>query len=334
MSSNTITVLGAGSWGTTLGVLLSDKNKIRLWEFDKNAAEKLNQDRENKNFLPGIKFPESITITNDLSEAIKNSSVIIFAVPSFALRNLCEKANDFILKEQILVSVIKGLEDKTFLRMSQIIDQTVTNKKGVVALSGPTHAEEVSKKIPTAIVSACTNMELAKKIQMLFMREYFRVYTNEDIIGVELGAATKNVIAIIAGICDGIGFGDNTKAALITRGLAEMIRLGKKSGAEEKTFSGLAGIGDLIVTCSSKHSRNRFVGENLGKGLSIDEILKSMTMVAEGVKNCKSIYHFAKSLNVEMPLTEELYKIIYEKSQVKESLKRLLGRKEKHEHWE
>jgi glycerol-3-phosphate dehydrogenase (NAD(P)+) len=329
-----IAILGAGSWGTTLGILLSDTYNINIWEFDKNIAINLKNDRENKQFLPGIKFPDNLFITNDLNEAVKGTFLVVFAIPSFALRNICEKVKSYINSNQILVTVIKGIEDNTFLRMSEIINNVIINKKGVVALSGPTHAEEVSRKIPTAIVAACKNIKLAEKVQKVFMRDYFRVYTNEDIIGVELAGAIKNIIAIISGISDGIGFGDNTKAMLITRGMAEMIRLGKKIGANEKTFSGLAGMGDLIVTCQSKYSRNRYVGEQLGKGKKIDEIVNSMTMVAEGVKNCKSIYHYSKSLEVEMPLTSELYKVIYENSSIKDSIKRLFERKEKYEHWD
>ncbi|OHD17822.1 MAG: glycerol-3-phosphate dehydrogenase [Spirochaetes bacterium GWD1_27_9] len=329
-----IAVLGAGSWGNTLAVMLCAKFDVAMWEFDKPVAEKLREEKENKKFLAGVKFPENLTVTNDLSSAVKDALLVVFAVPSFALRSLCENVKNFITKDQILVTVIKGLEDNTFLRMSQIIDSVIPVKKGVVALSGPTHAEEVSKGIPTTIVAACTDINLAEEVQKAFMTDFFRVYTNDDIVGVEIAAASKNVIAIIAGISDGIGFGDNTKAAIMTRGLAEIIRLGKKAGAQEKTFSGLAGIGDLIVTCGSKHSRNRFVGEQLGKGREIDEIINSMSMVAEGVKNCKSILHYAQHLEVEMPLTEELYRIIYEKANFKDSLKRLLGRKEKYEHWE
>jgi glycerol-3-phosphate dehydrogenase (NAD(P)+) len=329
-----IAVLGAGSWGNTLAIMLSAKFNVTLWEFEKEIALKLNLDRENKKLLPGIKFPKNLIITNDLNDTVENAKFIIFAVPSFALRTLCVNIKDLIKKDQLLITVIKGLEDDTFLRMSQIIYNVIPEKRGVVALSGPTHAEEVSRGIPTTIVAACDDLELATEVQKVFMNDFLRVYTNEDIIGVEIAAASKNVIAIIAGISDGLGFGDNTKAAIITRGLAEIIRLGKKIGAQEKTFSGLAGIGDLIVTCQSKHSRNRFVGEELGKGRKIDDITGSMTMIAEGVKNCKSIYRFSKSLDVEMPLTEELYRIIYESSDLKVSIKRLLGRKEKYEHWE
>lgn len=334
MIEKKVAVLGAGSWGTTLAIMHAEKYEVLLWEFDKQISEQLECDRENTKLLPGLKFPGNLHVTNDLKSAVKDAFIIVFAVPSFALRTLCENVNPFINGEQLLVTVIKGIEDNTFLRMSQIIDQVILQKKGVVALSGPTHAEEVSKKIPTAIVAACNDLSLAEIVQKAFMRDYFRVYTNEDIVGVELGGATKNVIAIISGISDGIGFGDNTRAAIITRGLAEMIRLGKRVNANEQTFSGLAGMGDLVVTCGSKHSRNRYVGEELGRGRNIDDILNSMSMVAEGVKNCKSIYHYSQSLKVEMPLTEELYKIIYENSSTKESLKRLLGRKEKYEHWE
>ncbi len=329
-----VAVLGAGSWGNTLALLLAEKFNVNMWEFDKTIAETLSNERENKKFLAGIKFPDNLNVTNNLKEAVENTSLVVFAVPSFALRPLCDNVKTYINKNQLLVTVIKGLEDKTFMRMSEIIDSVIPQKKGVVALSGPTHAEEVSKKLPSTIVAACKNIGHAEEIQRVFMRDYFRVYTNDDITGVEISAATKNVIAILAGISDGIGFGDNTKAAIITRGMAEIIRLGKKAGANERTFSGLAGMGDLIVTCQSRHSRNRYVGERLGKGEKIDDIINSMSMVAEGVKNCMSIFNFAKSISVEMPLTEELYRILYESSDLKDSIKRLLGRKEKYEHWE
>lgn len=332
--SDKIAVLGGGSWGNTLAMMLCQKFDVTMWEFDKEVADILIRDRENKKLLKGFIFPDNLTVSNDLNMSIKDSKIVVFAVPSFALRKLCENAKNFITDSMLLVSVIKGLEDESFMSMTQIIDSVIPNKRGVVALSGPTHAEEVVKGIPTTIVAACKDLSLAEETQKAFMTDFFRVYTNEDIIGVEIAAAAKNVIAIIAGIADGIGFGDNTKAAIITRGLAEIIRLGKKIGAQEKTFSGLAGIGDLIVTCQSHHSRNRYVGEELGKGRSIDEIVGGMTMVAEGVKNCKSIYHYSQKLQVEMPLTEELYKIIYEKANMRDSLKRLLGRKEKYEHWE
>ena len=334
MDKQKIAVLGAGSWGNTLAMLLCDKYDVTLWEFDKNVADILTRDRENKKLLPGIPFPDNLTITNNLGDALSDAWMTVFAVPSFALRGLCEQVKKFDTSEQILVSVIKGLEDETFLRMTQIIDTVIPNKRGVVALSGPTHAEEVSRQIPSTIVAACPDLSLAEEVQHAFMTNYMRVYTNNDIVGVELSAACKNVIAILAGISDGLHFGDNTKAALITRGLAEIIRLGKKAGADPQTFSGLAGIGDLIVTCMSQHSRNRYVGEHLGKGEKIEDIINSMNMVAEGVKNCKSICHYSAKLGVEMPLTEELYRILYENADIKDSLKRLLCRKEKYEHWE
>lgn len=329
-----VAVLGAGSWGNTLALVLANKFNVTMWEFDASVAQLLAKERENKRFLPEIPFPETLSITNNLEEAIKNAFMIVFAVPSFAIRSTAENAAKWIKSNQILVTVTKGLEDKTFLRMSQILDEVIPEKKGIVALSGPTHAEEVSKKIPSTIVAACSDLETAEVVQHAFMTDYLRVYTNDDIAGVELGGAIKNIIAIIAGISDGMGLGDKTKAALMTRGMAEIIRLGKKTGAKEKTFSGLTGMGDLIVTCCSKHSRNRYVGEELGKGRNIQEIVSSMQMVAEGVKNCESIYHFAKKLQVEMPLTNELYKIIYQNGNIHDSIKNLFGRKEKYEHWE
>lgn len=332
--NNKVAVLGAGSWGNTLALVLANKFNVTMWEFDASLAQLLTKERENKRFLSGILFPETLTVTNNLEEAIKDAFMVVFAVPSFAIRSTAKNAAKLINSEQILVTVTKGLEDKTFLRMSQILDEVIPEKKGVVALSGPTHAEEVSKKMPSTIVAACPNLELAEIVQRSFMTDYLRVYTNEDIAGVELGGAIKNIIAVIAGISDGMGMGDNTKAALMTRGMAEIIRLGKKAGAKEKTFSGLTGMGDLIVTCCSRHSRNRFVGEELGKGRKLSEIINSMQMVAEGVKNCESIYHFAKKLQVEMPLTNELYKILYQDGNIHDSIKNLFGRKERYEHWE
>ena len=332
--NNKVAVLGAGSWGNTLALVLANKFNVTMWEFDASLAQLLATERENKGFLPGVAFPETLTVTNDMEQAIKDAFMVVFAVPSFAIRSTAKNAANFVNCEQILVTVTKGLEDKTFLRMSQILDEVIPAKKGVVALSGPTHAEEVSKKMPSTIVAACPNLELAEIVQRSFMTEYLRVYTNEDIAGVELGGAIKNIIAVIAGISDGMGMGDNTKAALMTRGMAELIRLGKKAGAKEKTFSGLTGMGDLIVTCCSRHSRNRFVGEELGKGRKLKEIIDSMQMVAEGVKNCESIYHYAKELQVEMPLTNELYKILYLDGNIHDSIRNLFGRKERYEHWE
>ena len=332
--NNKVAVLGAGSWGNTLALVLANKFNVTMWEFDASLTQLLATERENKRFLPGVAFPETLTVTNDMEQAIKDAFMVVFAVPSFAIRSTAKNAANFVNCEQILVTVTKGLEDKTFLRMSQILDEVIPAKKGVVALSGPTHAEEVSKKMPSTIVAACPNLELAEIVQRSFMTEYLRVYTNEDIAGVELGGAIKNIIAVIAGISDGMGMGDNTKAALMTRGMAELIRLGKKAGAKEKTFSGLTGMGDLIVTCCSRHSRNRFVGEELGKGRKLKEIIDSMQMVAEGVKNCESIYHYAKELQVEMPLTNELYKILYLDGNIHDSIRNLFGRKERYEHWE
>ena len=223
-----ISVLGAGSWGNTLAIILSQKYDVSMWEFDKNVAETLQKDRENKKLLNGHKFPESLSVTNSLEESVKDAIAVVFAVPSFALRALCENSKGYITEKMVLISVIKGLEDETFLSMTQIIDSVIPKKRGIVALSGPTHAEEVVKGIPTTIVAACEDLSLAEETQKIFMTDSFRVYTNEDIIGVEISAAAKNVIAIIAGISDGFGFGDNTKAAIITRGLAEIIRLGKR----------------------------------------------------------------------------------------------------------
>lgn len=310
-----ISVLGAGGWGTTLAILLHfNGHSVTIWEYKKSYAKELIKRRENKIYLPGIKIPEEIKITSDLTEAVYDKNIIVLAVPSQFLRNVIEKVDYHEIKDTILVSVSKGIEKNTLMTMSQMIKNVHhrISPSQIGVLSGPSHAEEVSRRVPTAVVAASVDRETSKTIQAVFMNSYFRVYSSTDILGVELGGAFKNVIAIGAGIIDGAGFGDNTKAAIMTRGVAEISRLGLVMGARPETFAGLSGMGDLIVTCMSKHSRNRFVGEQIGKGKKLKEVLSSMNMIAEGVETTKSVNLLAKKHKVETPIANEVYKILFE----------------------
>jgi len=310
-----ISVLGAGGWGTTLAILLHyNGHNVTLWEFNKSYAKELFKKRINRQFLPGILIPKEIEITNSITESVHNKNLVVLAVPSQFLRSVVKKISYTDIKDAILVSVSKGIEKKSLLTMSQMlldVHPSLDNEQ-LGALSGPSHAEEVSKRIPTAITAASEDIETAKTIQAAFMTSYFRVYASTDILGVELGGAFKNVIAIGAGIIEGAGFGDNTKAAIMTRGIAEISRLGLTMGAQPETFAGLSGMGDLIVTCMSKHSRNRYVGEQIGKGKKLKQVLKSMDMIAEGVETSRSASQLADQYEVETPITKEVYKILFE----------------------
>ncbi|MBP9510655.1 MAG: NAD(P)H-dependent glycerol-3-phosphate dehydrogenase [Fusobacteriaceae bacterium] len=328
-----IVVIGAGSWGTALSLTLAKNgHEIVLWEYDKAQAELLRTTRENKKYLGGITLPDNITVVSDEKELLHNAVMVVFSIPSQILRSVVKKFSNQITDEMVIVNTGKGIEIASGLRLSEVIKEEILGKfhKNIVVLSGPTHAEEVALGLPTTIVAA-GNHEVAKKVQEAFNNKTFRVYSNSDIIGVEIGAAVKNCLAIGAGIADGMGYGDNTKAALITRGLAEMIRYGVALGADEKTFTGLTGIGDLIVTCASKHSRNRYVGENLGKGKTMDEIMKNMVMVAEGVPTVKAVYESAQKYNIEMPIVKGIYEIIYNNGDAKEVVKELMTRELKGE---
>ncbi|MCX8056989.1 MAG: NAD(P)H-dependent glycerol-3-phosphate dehydrogenase [Ignavibacteria bacterium] len=308
-------VLGAGGWGTTLAILLnSNGHKVTLFEYKPDYAEFLRQKRINEIYLPEIKIPEEIEITSDLIEAVTHKHFIVLAIPTQYLRSVIQKLDFASIKNSIFVNVAKGIEISTLKRVSEIIKDVFPeiDENQISTLSGPSHAEEVARKIPTAVVVGSTSIETAKFVQNEFMNPYFRVYATTDIIGVELGGSLKNVIAIGAGICDGAGFGDNTKAAIMTRGIAEISRLGVALGARPETFSGLSGIGDVIVTCMSKYSRNRFVGEQIGKGKKLKQILSEMEMVAEGVPTAKSVYLLSQKTKVEVPICTEVYKILYE----------------------
>jgi len=310
-----ISVLGAGGWGTTLAILLYyNGHNVTLWEYKKSYARQLLKKRINTDYLPGIKIPKEVLITYDIEEASVDKNLIVLAVPSQFLRNVVKEINYHRIEDAILVSVSKGIEKNTLMTMSQMLKDVFPhiNENQIGVISGPSHAEEVSQMVPTAVVAASVDIETSKAIQAAFMTSYFRVYASTDILGVELGGAFKNIIAIGAGIIDGAGFGDNTKAAIMTRGVAEISRLGLAMGARPETFAGLSGMGDLIVTCMSRHSRNRYVGEQIGKGKRLKDVLKSMEQVAEGVETTRSAKQLASKIDIETPITNEVYKILFE----------------------
>jgi len=329
-----VAVIGAGSWGITLAILLFEKGfSVRLWEFEKKQAEILAKKRKFR-FLPWVNIPEEIEITSDISDALKGVQLIVVALPSHVVRRVAKKIAEVPLSEDIVVvNASKGLEDKTLLRMSQVLSQELPQRlhKRIVVLSGPSHAEEVSRKIPTTVVVASRNEKLNREIQKIFFTPYFRVYTNSDIIGVELGGALKNIVAVAAGIGDGMGLGDNSKAALITRGLVEITRLGRALRGKPATFSGLSGMGDLIVTCTSHYSRNRNFGEKIGQGKTLKKALSEIKMVVEGIRTTKAAYQLAKKYNVSMPITEEVYKVLFQKKKPSEAVRDLMQREAKPE---
>jgi glycerol-3-phosphate dehydrogenase (NAD(P)+) len=309
-----IAVLGAGSWGTTLAILLSENlHDVTLWTFDPAHAVSMLESRTNPDFVPGSTIPPQIAITSDLDRAAYDKELIVAAVPSQFLRSVLKDIAHHELSNTIIVNVAKGIENTSLMTMSEVMLDVLKfeKKQNLAIISGPSHAEEVIKKIPTAVVSAGFTMRTARVVAQAFTTPYFRVYLSDDIRGVELGGALKNVIAIGAGVVDGAGFGDNTKAAIITRGIAEMTRLGDKMGALPRTFTGLSGVGDLIVTCMSKHSRNRYVGEELGKGRKLDAIISDMKMVAEGVATCRSAVDLALKHHTHMAIFSEVYDIMF-----------------------
>ena len=310
-----VTVLGAGSWGTTLALVLVEKgHQVILWTYKESQAEVLRTKRENPDFLPGIPLPPLLTIATDIEEACTDRNLIVAAVPAQFLRSVLERIRHLELSDTIICNVAKGIETSTLMTMSQVMLDVLEHerKENLAILSGPSHAEEVCRKTPTAVVAASFKHSTSKIVQEAFMTPYFRIYINDDILGVELGGAVKNVIAIAAGISDGAGFGDNTKAAIMTRGVYEITRLGVKMGARPITFAGLSGIGDLIVTCMSKHSRNRHVGEQVGKGRKLDDVVGEMLMVAEGVATSKAIHELSIKHRMDMPMASEVYKVLFE----------------------
>ncbi len=306
------TVIGAGSWGTALARVLGDKgHQVRMWSYEPAVADQINQGRQNRDYLPGVVLPDSVKVFVDHGEALEGAELVIAVVPSHAFREVMTAAAPYVPRGAVLLSATKGLEVETLSRPSEILAALLPNHTPVV-LSGPTFAREVGEGDPTAIVAASQDERLAQAVQSFFNTDRFRVYTNEDTLGVELAAALKNVIALASGIAAGLGYRSNSRAALITRGLAEMIRLGNAMGARATTFAGLAGLGDLVLTCTSKLSRNRTVGLRLGQGESLDQILASMKMVAEGVKTTRAARELAQRHGIEMPIVDEVHHILFE----------------------
>ena len=326
----TISVIGSGSWGTAISVILAKNgHDVKLWSRSQQTTDEFNATRENKKYLPEVEIPVNVTFTSDISQCAK-ADVVVMATPSHTIRSVASQLAPFVSDGQIIVSISKGFDEEKYMRLSQVIKEEIPNAT-VAAMSGPSHAEEVSKGLPTTNVVANEDINVAKYIQSIFNSESFRVYASDDIIGVELGGALKNVIALCAGICDGLGYGDNTKAALMTRGMAEIMRLGVAMGARFETFSGLSGIGDLIVTCTSMHSRNRRAGIIIGQGKTADEAQKEVKMVVEGVKTAKAVHFLAEKYGVEMPISNEAYKILFENMSAKDCVKNLMTRDMKNE---
>ena len=326
-----ISVIGSGGWGIALAILLhKNGHNLTIWSFDKKEAEELKTTRENKTKLSNILLPEDIKVTDNLKEAVNDKDILILAVPSKAIRSVSKSLKDIIKDNQIIVNVAKGLEEDTLKTMTDIIEEELKGKNPQVAvLSGPSHAEEVGKGIPTTCVVSAHNKELTLYLQNIFMNPSFRVYTSPDMLGVEIGGALKNVIALAAGIADGLNYGDNTKAALITRGIKEISLLGVAMGGEQSTFYGLTGLGDLIVTCASMHSRNRRAGILLGQGKTLDEAIKEVNMVVEGVYSAKSALMAAKKYNVEIPIIEQVNAVLFENKNAAEAVNELMIRDKK-----
>ena len=324
-------VLGAGSWGTALALLLfNNGHDVTIWSISKPEVEMLQNERENKGKLPGVILPQEMKITNDLEEGMKDKDILVLAVPSIFTRSTAKSMKPFIKEGQIIVNVAKGIEENTLMTLTDQIEEELPGTD-VAVLSGPSHAEEVGKGIPTICVAGAKTKKTAEFIQSTFMNEVFRVYTSSDILGIELGGALKNVIALAAGIADGLGYGDNTKAALITRGIAEITRLGVKMGGKMESFAGLTGIGDLIVTCASVHSRNRKAGYLMGQGKTMQEAMDEVKMVVEGVYSAKAAMALAKKYDVSMPIIEQVNDVLFDNKNASEAVKELMMREGKSE---
>ncbi len=334
VDSTKIGVVGAGSWGTALAKLLAEKGfDLDLWAFEPEVKEQINTKRENVFFLPGKKLPENITCTNNLEKAVKDKDLVLIVVPSHCMREVAEKMKGFVSPESIVVTASKGIENKTHLTMFGILKEILVSvkEKNLCVLSGPSFAKEVADRLPSVVAVASTDKKTSKYVQHVFACPCFRVYTNDDPVGVEIGGAMKNVIAIAAGICDGMEMGLNARAALITRGLTEMTRLGIRLGANPHTLSGLSGVGDLLLTCTGDLSRNYTVGKRVGAGEKIKDITNEMRMVAEGVKTTKSVYNLSRKLGIDLPICNEVYYVLYEDLAVAETKDRLMNRALKHE---
>nr|WP_317378136.1 NAD(P)H-dependent glycerol-3-phosphate dehydrogenase [uncultured Faecalimonas sp.] len=325
-------VLGAGSWGTALALLL-DKNghDVTVWSIDQAEVEMLDREREHKSKLPGVKLPQTMKFTNEIREAITDRDFMVLAVPSPFTRATAKKMAPFVKEGQKIVNVAKGIEESTLMTLSEQIEQEIP-QADVAVLSGPSHAEEVGRCLPTTCVVGAHTKETAEYLQKMFMNEVFRVYTSPDILGIELGGSLKNVIALAAGIADGLGYGDNTKAALITRGIAEIARLGVKMGGKIESFTGLTGIGDLIVTCASVHSRNRRAGYLIGQGRTMQQAMDEVQMVVEGVYSTKAAVKLAQKYEVQMPIIEQVNAVLFEGKSAAEAVKELMLRDGKTEH--
>ena len=324
-------VLGAGSWGTALSVLLTDNgHQVTVWSIDEKEVKMLNEKREHELKLPGVKLPDSMVITGDLEQAITGKDFLVLAVPSPFTRSTARKMSPYVAAGQIIVDVAKGIEESTLLTLSKQIEQEIP-QADVAVLSGPSHAEEVGRKLPTTCVVGAKTRKTAEYLQSMFISPVFRVYTSPDILGIELGGSLKNVIALAAGIADGLGYGDNTKAALITRGIAEIARLGVKMGGKIETFTGLTGIGDLIVTCASVHSRNRKAGYLMGQGMSMQEAMDEVKMVVEGVYSAKAAAKLAEKYGVSMPIVDEVNAVLFDGKSPAEAVNDLMMRESRSE---
>lgn len=329
-----IGVVGAGSWGTALAKLLADKGFVLdLWVFEPEVKEQIEQEKENKIFLPGFVLPKNIIPSNDLEIVVKDKDLVLVVVPSHCMRDISMKMKAFIGPDAIVVTATKGIENKTHQTMTDILSEIIDfiPKENFAVLSGPSFAKEVAAKVPTVVAAASTSRQTGEYVQEIFSCPTFRVYVNDDPIGTQIGGAMKNVLAIAAGICDGMNMGLNSRAALITRGLTEMNRLGTRMGADPLTLSGLAGVGDLLLTCTGALSRNYTVGKQIGQGKRLEEIISEMRMVAEGVKTTRSVYNLSKKLGVDLPICDEVYAVLFEDRPVAETVARLMNRSLKHE---
>lgn len=334
MKIDSVAMIGAGSWGTALALLLARKGvKVTLWDRDVEHIRSLSKDRENKRYQPGHDFPESLEVTENLVKAVAGAACVVMVVPSHGYREVYRQLFAILPEGSLLVSAVKGIEIASGLTMTGVMRQEATNCKHLYlgVLSGPSFAAEVAHRQPTAVTVAFEDLNAAQAVQQLFSTDYFRVYSSSDVIGLEISGAMKNIIAIAAGICDGLGYGLNTRAALMTRGLAEITRMGVALGGQQQTFAGLGGMGDLVLTCTGDLSRNRTVGLKLGSGLTLDQALSEMKMVAEGVKTTQSCHALAKSLNVDMPILDQVYKVLYEDKGCSDAVRELFQRDLKNE---
>lgn len=331
MTVNGVTFIGGGSFGTALAIMLAKKGyNIKMWDRKPQVVADINEKKENIKYLPNVVIPSNVKAYENMQEALKETKYVVISVPSHAIREICRNIKNYLEEDAIIISVAKGIEEHSGKRLSQIIKEELP-KNPIVILSGPSHAEEVAQDIPTTVVVASENVKASLEVQNLFITNKFRVYTNDDIVGVEIGGAVKNIIALAAGISDGIGYGDNTKAALMTRGINEIIRIGEKLGGKRETFWGLTGMGDMIVTCTSMHSRNRRAGLLIGKGLSMEEAVEEVGMVVEGIKACKAFYELKEKLKVSMPITDALYRVLFKGEDAKYCVYELMTRDKKDE---